>query len=592
MKEYRGSPRGPSLERLPLLALTAAFILSTGLAAWPQQTGDQILTERKVMIPMRDGVKLAANIFRPDAPGRFPVVLLRTCYGRTEMQPVAIALAKRGYACVWQDVRGRFDSEGEWLPFFNEARDGYDTIQWAAEQPWSDGDVVMVGGSYSAMVQWLAAKEHNPHLKGLVAALTPGDFYADFFYEGGAFALGAGALWSVLVDGKQTNFSDTLKYPWDKVFAHLPVEGAIPIGGRDPQFFKDWLAHPSNDDYWHRLSWDKEFEKFDFPVVHVGGWYDIFQKGTIENFIRMKTRAETAARGRQRLIVGPWAHQGQDNAKVGDVNFGPESKLDLRTAFSDWVEYCLKGTNTGNKLAPVRVFTMGENKWREYETWPVSGALNTSYYFHSGGRANSAAGDGRLVTASPRAADPPDHYTYDPNNPAPTRGGGNCCWPQIIAWGPLDQREIERRQDVLVYSTPPLTKDVGVTGPVEIKLWITTSAPDTDFTGKLVDVAPDGMAMNLTDGIQRLAYRRSFKKPELVKPGTPVELTVDLWNTSHVFLRGHRIRVEISSSNFPRYSRNFNTGSQPETETRVEKATQTIFHDRRRASRIVLPVLP
>lgn len=496
-----------------------------------------------------------------------------------------------GYAAVWQDVRGRLDSEGEWNPFFNEAKDGSDTIDWIAAQPWSNGKVAMIGGSYGGMVQWLAAKESNSHLKGLISLVAPGDFYEDFIYEGGVFALGAGAMWSVFIDGKQVNAGDMFKAPWSQVFNQLPVTEALAPTGRNPRFFRDWLSHPLYDNYWKQVSWSGNFEQFDFPVLHVGGWFDIFQKGTVENFRRMSTRAAPGARNKQELIMGPWAHQGQDRSKVGDIDFGPGSTLSLG-AFLPWLNQVLKGENTpATNQAAVRVFTMGENQWHEYEAWPVPGTTYVSYYFHGQGKANTGAGDGVLNSLKPANKEPGDHYIYDPANPVPTNGGGNCCWPQIVPWGPLDQRFIELRSDVLVYSTPPLEQDVRVTGPVEIKLWISSSAPDTDFTGKLVDVAPDGFAMNLTDGIQRLAYRKSYERAELLKPGTPAEITIDLWNTSHLFLKGHRIRVEIASSNFPRYSRNLNTGRQPETETQMRKAEQTILHDAKHPSRIILPVL-
>ena len=554
------------------------------------QTDRTVIRETKVMIPMRDGVRLATNIFRPAEGGRFPVVLLRTPYGRNELQQLAEALANRGYVSVWQDVRGRFDSEGEWLPFFHEGKDGDDTIQWLSSQSWSDGQVIMVGGSYAGMVQWLAAKEHNPHLRGLITLVTPGDFYEDFLHEGGAFALGAAAMWSVFVDGRNINQSEVLKYPWDRVFAILPVSNSLTIGNRDPRFFRDWIAHPAYDDYWQRLSWDKEFEKFDFPVLHIGGWFDIFQKGTIENFRRMTTRTRSSTSATQQLIIGAWGHQGQDERRVGEVDFGPDSTLDFKLILS-WLDHHFKGENRSAVNPRVRIFTMGQNKWNEYPEWPIPDTRYVNYYFHSDGHANSSRGDGTLTTVKPSPREPRDRYTYDPRNPVPTRGGGNCCWPEVLAWGPLDQRPIEQRNDVLVYSTPPLQNDLYVTGPVLIKLWITSSARDTDFTGKLVDVAPDGVAINLTDGIQRVSYRNSTSRFELIRPGTLYEITIDLWNTSNVFLRGHRLRVEISSSNFPRYSRNLNTGRQSEAGVEMQTAEQTIFHRQKLPSRIVLPIL-
>jgi len=539
------------------------------------------------MVPMRDGVRLAATICRPEGPGRVPVVLNRTPYGRSGMQRLWSAIVGHGYGFVTQDCRGRFDSEGEWVPFVNEPKDGFDTIEWIARQPWSNGSVVMVGGSYDGMVQWLAAKEHSPHLKGLMTFVTPSDMYEGFMHDGGSFLLGGGASWSVFVDGHKLNLGAMANSPWDKVFQTLPASEALGVLNRNPQYYRDWIAHPTEDSYWQAMNWASEIPKFDFPVLHLGGWFDIFQKGTIESFQRMTTRAAPSARGKQHLVMGPWAHQGQEKSLLGEVDFGAGSTLNLIT----WLPAYLGASDGAEKTAPVHLFTMGENQWRDYEAWPIPGTRYVDYYLGSAGRANTAGGDGRLETPKPAKAETSDSFIYDPASPVPTHGGGNCCWPEIVAWGPFDQHQIETRQDVLVYSTPPLDEPLRVTGAVVAKLWIASSAPDTDFTAKLIDVAPDGRAINLTDGVRRVAYRNSYRKPELLKPGTAAEITIDLWNTSNLFLKGHRIRLEVSSSNFPRYSRNLNTGNLPETEKEIRKATQTILHDAGHPSRLVLPVL-
>ncbi len=573
-----------------LLSLIFVFVFS--LTGGVQDQPRDLIRESKVMIPMRDGPKLAANIVRPNSAQRFTAILLRTPYGRNEMQQAADLFAKRGFVGVWQDVRGRFDSEGEWKPFFNEGKDGYDTIEWISAQSWSNGNVVMFGGSYVGMAQWLAAKEMNPHLKGLITIVTPGDFYDDFFYEGGAFLQSAGVMWGTFVDGKGINIEAMSNSPWDQVFKYLPVADSLKVLNRDPAYFREWINHPTYDAYWKRLSWDEEFERFEFPVMHIGGWYDVFQKGTIENFRRMSTRARLGARNQQHLLIGPWAHQGQESGKLGEFDFGDQARLNLAAIVNTFLDqYFSNNPGNGARLPAVRVFTMGENRWHEYETWPPPGVTYVDYYFHSAGRAKRTSLNGVLNAAMPARSEAPDKFTYDPANPVPTKGGNNCCWPDAVSWGPFDQREIENRDDVLVFTSDPLTQDLRITGPVQIKLWVASSAPDTDFTGKLVDVYPNEMAMNLTDGIQRIAYRNSSEKPQMLKPGTPAQITIDLWNTSHVFRKGHRIRVEISSSNFPRYSRNLNTGRQSEVETRMKKADQTVFHDRQRPSRIILPVL-
>jgi putative CocE/NonD family hydrolase len=577
--------------RRPAFGLAAIVLLAVlGRPAWGQSAPFEVKSEMGVMVAMRDGVELATNVFRPDAEGRFPVVLLRTPYGRAEAQQVAWALATRGHACVWQDVRGRFDSDGAWNPFFYDAADGHDVIEWSVEQPWSTGRVVMFGGSYAAGVQWLAAKGGSEHLVGLIPFVSPGDIY-DLVWVGGALNQGALQMWASLMERKRFDMQEYdafQKHPWEEVFFHLPVVDALPRIGHDPAFYREWIEHPTPDQYWEPLSWQSDPP--DIPVLHIGGWFDIFQQDTIGNFRVMRTRAEEPGRNRQRLVIGPWAHQGFGRT-TGDLDFGADAALDIFLAeVFPFLQSCFEGKEPAWEK-PVKVFTMGENRWHELDDWPVPGAETVSYFLGSEQGANSSAGDGRLDLVSPEKAGSSDRFVYDPRDPVPNQGGGNCCWPQVMPWGPMDQREIERRDDVLVFSTPPLEEDVRVTGPVEVVLFASTSARDTDFTGKLVDVFPDGSAMNLTDGILRLRYRDSMTEPKLVEPGEVVEVRIDLGHTSNVFRAGHRIRLEISSSNFPRYSRNTNTGAIPELDREAITAEQTVYHDRARPSRLVLPVL-
>jgi putative CocE/NonD family hydrolase len=530
---------------------------------------------------MRDGVTLSTNIRRPDAPGQFPTVLWRTPYGKVEGESAA-GLVPHGYVLVAQDVRGRFQSEGEWNPFFHEAADGDDAINWIASQPWSDGRVVMAGGSYGAMVEWLAATRHNPHLKGLISMVSPSDIYDGTIYQGGALNLGALEMWAATMDGKQPDLAHLPKTrpEWEKIFAGLPLTDALREAHHAPAFFREWIAHPASDAFWQPLRWKDSYATIDLPVLHQTGWYDMFQRGTLENFAQMRQHAPVAVRGDQYLIVGPWAHQGAGR-KLGDVDFGADAAADLPRLFLKWLDRHLKEQGTEN-LPPVHVFTMGENTWRDYAAWPVPGTEFTKFYLHS---------VGTLSQAQP-ASEKPDRYTYDPANPVPTRGGGTCCFPNMLPWGPMDQREVEARPDVLVYSSAPLAADLRVTGPINARLWISSSAPDTDFTVKLVDVSPEGFAMNLTDGILRVRYRSSFQSPELMKPGKLYTVAVDVGNTSNLFRKGHQIRVEVSSSNFPHFSRNTNTGRQPETDADFRKARQTVGHDARHDSYIVLPVVP
>jgi hypothetical protein len=377
--------------------------------------------------------------------------------------------------------------------------------------------------------------------------------------------------------------------PWPELFRRLPVESAAAAAGFEPQVYRDWIDHPARDAYWQSMSWREAYPQLAIPVMHVGGWFDIFQKGTVENFVKMRTEAPAVARGSQRLIMGPWAH-GAFGPKVGEVDFGPQSVVDVRAKVLRWLDHHIRGEQNGaDRDPPVEIFVMGVNQWRTEKTWPPVEAKPSKYFLHSQGKANTLDGDGLLSLADP-GDEVVDQFDYDPANPVPTSGGGTCCAPQLIPWGPQDQRNVEKRNDVLVYTTAPLERDLEVTGPVEVHLFASTSARDTDWTAKLVDVAPDGMAISLTDGILRARYRNSLERPELLTPGKVYEFVIDAENTSNVFLKGHRVRLEISSSSFPRFSRNTNTGNHPEKDSTFAVAHQTIYHDRTRPSSVSLSV--
>jgi putative CocE/NonD family hydrolase len=550
---------------------------------------------------MRDGTRLSADIFRPDDSGRFPAILIRTPYNKAGIpgwpnpREEATWFAERGYAVLMQDVRGRHDSEGEWVPFAHESDDGFDTQQWAAQQPWSNGKVITYGGSYLSIVQWLAAMRQNPNLKGMISIVGPSDFYDGLFYQGGAFNHALAIMWAGFADGRVIQPQEIESAPWPKAFAHQPTTDAMKVVGRDPKFYRDWLAHPTYDGYWYQLRFEELYEKFNFPVINVGGWFDLFQnpRGTIDSFQKLRARSPVRVREGHRLIMGPWPHAVNSSSKVGDLEFGPQAIIPLREIYLRWADHYIKGIDNGaDRDLPVKLFTMGENAWHDYADWPVPGTQYKDYFLHSGGQANSSMGVGTLTPSAPAASEKADQYAYDPASPTPNAGGGNCCWPEIVPWGPLDQRSVERRDDVLVYTTPPLTEDVRVTGPIQARLWVASSARDTDFVVRLVDVYPNGFAMNLTDGILRARYRNSFEKPEFLEPKRPYELTIELGATSNLFAKGHQIRVEVASANFPRFSRNTNTGNQPELDTQMQVAQQTIFHDPQHPSRIILPVLP
>jgi len=538
-------------------------------------------------VPMRDGVILAANVYRPRADGKYPVILIRTPYGKSGEHDNAVFFAQNGYAVVAQDARGRYDSDGEWYAFKHEADDGHDSIEWAAKQPWSNGQVVTMGASYLGMDQWLAATQLSPHLAAMVVRVSPADLYREVVHPGGSFGT---MVWTVAMGRRILMRRELSLVPWDEVFRFMPVEGAAALAGNDTQFFHDWINHPARDDYWQAMSWRHVYPKLKVPVFNTGGWYDTFQKGTIENFQKMIAEAPAGVRGAQRLVMGPWVHSDlggrTQNAKP---QFGEQAIIDLREKELRWLDHYVRGVKNGADAEPqVEFFVMGSNRWRKEKTWPPADSTSVKYYLRSNGKANSADGDGALSLSGP-AGEPPDRFDYDPGNPVPTDGEGKCCSENIPA-GPRDQRQIERRKDVLVYTTPALATDTEVTGPIKLHLFAASSARDTDWTAKLVDVAPDGFATNLTDGILRARFRHSFEKPELLEPGKVYEFVVDLGHTSNVFLKGHRIRLEISSSNFPRYSRNTNTGNIPEKDTSFSVARQTVHHNGSHTSYLVLPV--
>jgi putative CocE/NonD family hydrolase len=375
--------------------------------------------------------------------------------------------------------------------------------------------------------------------------------------------------------------------------AAFPVQMPAPQQDLAPYFF-DWLAHPADDAFWRTLSIEAHHAQIDVPVFHYGAWYDLFLRGTLRNYTGLRTRAASEhARRNQRLLIGIGGHSG-GGRKVGELDFGPQAIWSEDDLMFRWYDSLLKGLPTGiDNEKPVRIFVLGRNAWRDEDEWPLARARVTRYYLHSAGGANSSRGNGTLTVRPPGPGSSSDEFLYDPANPVPTHGGPLCCdRSRFIPAGPADQRLIEERNDVLVYSTGAFAEDVEVTGPVTVDLYVSSSAVDTDFTAKLVDVAPDGYAQNLTEGILRMRYRQTQERAELMTPGTIYPVTIDMVATSNVFLAGHRLRVEISSSNFPRFDRNLNSGDDQAHGTRIVAATNSVWHDQAHPSALVLPVVP
>ncbi len=562
----------------------------------------QVTIERGVAVKMRDGVNLRADIYRPKADGQFAVLLQRTPYDKRNAGDFAFEAASQGFVAIVQDVRGRYSSEGEWYTFKHESDDGYDTVEWAAALPYSNGKVGMWGGSYVGATQMLAAIAHPPHLAGICPVVTASNYHDNWTYQGGAFEQWFDQSWTsgLAQDtlnravGKNTNaMLGVAKLPLNSYpLFNFSDTSNVPLGASAlAPYFLDWLAHPSYDDYWKQISIEEHYADIKVPALHIAAWYDIFQGGSLRNYMGIKARGGSdAARHGQHLLVTIGGHAG-GGRKIGDVDFGPaaaeyeENDLTLK-----WYQYLFQGVQNEFAGKAVKVFVMGANQWREEDDWPLARAQSTKYFLHSAKGASSLRGDGNLSAAAPRS-EPADHFVYDPANPAPTIGGPLCCdgWHQPA--GPRDQRAVEARDDVLVYSTPPFAQDTEVTGPVSLELFAQSSAVDTDFEAKLVDVGPDGFAQNLTEGIIRARYRNSQEKPELMNPGQIYKFVIDLWSTSDVFMKGHALRLEISSSNFPRFDRNLNTGETQAAAQRYVSATNTVYHDAEHPSALILPIV-
>jgi uncharacterized protein len=593
-----------SMRKIFLHSILFAFALLPGPLSSIAQTAPQIVVERGVTMKTRDGVTLRADIYRPAGDGKYPTLLQRTPYNKSSTAEFARRAAERGYLVVVQDVRGRYSSDGEWYVFKHESEDGYDAVEWAAALPNSNGKVGMFGGSYVGATQMLAAIAHPPHLAGIAPWVTASNYHENWTYQGGAFEQWFDESWTsglaqdtldrVIRDNTNARVGATVlplnNYP---VFNIPAPQNSAALTQRLAPYFLDWLAHPTYDDYWKQWSIEENYQNITVPSLNMAAWYDLFQGGSLRNYLGLKEHAGTeAARAGQRLIVAIGGHSGSGR-HIGAVDFGPAADFSDEDATLDWYDYLFMGKQNefADASKPVRIFVMGKNEWRDEAEWPLERAKETRYLLESGGKANSAAGDGALSTALGGSGST-DSYVYDPANPVPTVGGPLCCDGQHLAAGPRDQKEVEARQDVLVYSTPVLDADVEVTGPVTLDLFAKTSAADTDFTAKLVDVGPDGTAINLTEGILRARYRESTKgAPKPITPGKVYEYKIDLWSTSNVFLKGHKIRLEVSSSNFPRFDRNLNTGKDDATDGEMVKATNTVLHDAQHPSALILPVV-
>jgi uncharacterized protein len=573
----------------------------------------QVVVEKNLPMITRDGVTLYADVYRPAAQGRFPVLVIRTPYDKNADNALTekAYFPPRGYVVVVQDTRGRFASEGEFYPFVREAIDGYDTIEWAAELPWSNGRVGMVGQSYMAVVQYAVAATRPPHLAALCPVSGSTSYFENSIWRRGVFELAYRLKYFIMMARETLMRQGRFEKRWPAIaqyltdpsdirspltpeaISHLPLRDWGERLRDCAPFCADMMANSRYGPYWQAADLGRHAHGVTVPILHVGSWYDMFAYDTVKMFTVLRRGAGSeAARMGQRLLMGPWAHlvpySAPTSRGTGDIDFGPAALIDLHAIQLRWFDYHLKGIRNGvDEDPPVRIFVMGDNVWRDETEWPPARAIFTAVHLSSGGKANSLNGDGRLWMTAPEN-EPTDKFVYDPLDPVPTCGG-NYIGPGN---GVRNQAAVEARDDVLVYTGEVLEHDLEVTGPIVLKLFASSSAPDTDFTAKLVDVRPDGYAQNIAEGVVRACFREFLEAPTLMRPGQVYEFTIDMWSTSHVFKAGHRLRLEVSSSNFPRYDRNQNTGHEIGTDAETRPAQQTIFHDHRRPSRLILPIIP
>lgn len=573
----------------------------------------EVVVERDTPIPMRDHLALATDIYRPQGAGSFPVVLVRTPYDKNMSELQARFFARRGYIYAVQDCRGRFASPGIWEPFMHEAEDGYDTVEWLAGQPWSTGRVGMIGGSYLGWVQWWAARDCPPHLTTIIPNVSPPDPYYNIPYEHGAFFLFGAIWWADVLEEEATAdlsgkaMSDILEKKYARLLRHLPVIDLdrIVLGKENP-YWRAWIAHPTNDAYWEPANFLDHLKPLGIPVFHQSGWFDGDGIGTKLNYLRMASHGHPY----QKLVLGPWGHTDTATRKIGEKDFGETAIVDLQRDYLRWFDHWLKGVENGIDREPlVSIFVMGANDWRHGQTYPLPETRLTRYYLSSQGDANTSNGDGLLTAQAPRTGAAPDRFTYDPGDPTPSplfyftkddlkeeKG------PKPPTTYDVDQtrRALRRfyggvdstRRDILVYQTPPLEEPLTIAGPVSAVLYASSSAKDTDWFMRLSQVDPNGEVFWLTEGKVRARYRNSSHAAELLQPGVVYRYELDLWHTGIQIPTGSRLRIEVASASFPIWSRNLNTGGHNETETRFVKARQTVYHDPRYPSHVLLPVIP
>ncbi len=569
------------------------------------------INKETVLIPMRDGVKLSTDLYFPKAKGsKFPVILVRTPYMKEMNELTGNYFAKRGYAVAIQDCRGRFGSEGTWEPFIHEPKDGFDTIEWLGTQDWSSGKVGMIGASYVGWVQLWAASENPPHLTTIIPNVAPPDPFYNIPYEYGSFFILGAIWWAEILEKQATGdlsgqaMAEINERKYEKILKSLPViDLDEKILGKKNPYWRKWIQHNTNDEYWSQSNFLDALKNLDIPVFLQSGWFDGDGIGSKLNYMALKQSKNEFIK----LILGPWGHTDQAHSQVGDYNFGKEAAPDLQTIYLRWFDYWLKGID--NKIVEeplVQYFVMFSNKWLKGDSYPLPETQFTHFYLDSTDGANTSKGDGVLVLERPKGGRDYDQYIYDPGDPTP--------WPEYYF---KSEEEIEQekdktidsdeykkrveafhnkvtetREDILVYQTPPLDEPVSIAGPISAVLFASTSAPDTDWFITLMDEdEEEGKIFHLVRGTIRARFRNSMEKPELLQKDKIYRYEIDMWQTGITFRKGHRIRIEVSSALFPMFSRNLNTGKHNEMETDFQKAVQKIYHSEKFPSYILLPVV-
>jgi hypothetical protein len=573
--------------RLGILIATLGAAASVALASPDSHT----YADRDVGVPMRDGVKLQADVLRPSASGRFPTLVYRTPYDRkrSEENEVVTEALSRGYAVVLQDVRGRYGSQGEFVPYANEGKDGYDTIEWAASQPWSTGDVGTFGLSYPGAVQWLAAVESPPHLKAMVPAMTFSS-PRNFFYAGGAWDLSwLSWIWNNIAPDARARRNlagprtgREAREAWKRLEKELPYRvplSDVPELTEAAPYYFDWLAHRPGEAWWDWAELRGRYGKVRAAVLSFSGWHDeaYGPEGATTNFLGLLTARPGEADPRAELVLGPWTHGGEDSDRSGERIFGPQAVFPYAREVLDFLDFYVRGETGKPRPARVRTFVMGENVWRRGDTFPLPGTRSVSFYLAAGGK---------LVSGLPSAKQASSAFVSDPQNPVVD--------PYGSSYGAHDYRTLAARKDVLVFETEPLTEPLRVVGPIETEIHLSADAPDADLWVKLEDVAPDGTAWNLSSpgtDVLRASERDGGASPKLLGPGEIVAMRLPNLRTGNLFARGHRVRVVLCGSFMPAFSRNLQTGEPESSSKTMRKATIRIHHDAGHASRIILPVL-